>query len=103
MSRVASVDVAVDGFGAGLCHSLYDVAVRYDPLLLPFLLVYLYAGRQTWRLVMLCDHDNDACELRAGMEARDPAAYAIFGVFLLAWPAIMFYSWAQERLTKVPP
>lgn len=77
------------------CNALF----HYDPLLIPFLLVYFYAGLQTWRLVMVTDIDSQACELRRGIAQRDPAAYAIFTAFLLGWPLFMLITWAVARGT----
>lgn len=50
--------------------------------------LYLFAGKQTFMLMMLTDPRGDDCPLVEGYRRRDAAFFVTVALFLLAWPAI---------------
>lgn len=64
--------------------------------LIPFLVVYAYAGWQTWRLMFLLDPDPRDCEISKAM-ARGEAVWPVLLLFIACWPLLFFYSWLNEE------
>lgn len=61
------------------------------------LALYLWAGRQTFWVVMLADPDPEGCEVGWAVR-RGTFPLPVFIAFLLLWPLLMAAGWVLARL-----
>ena len=64
--------------------------------------LYLFAGRQTFWLVMLLDPEGGRCPITAA-QAHDALPKTVFFAFVLAWPLLLAWGWACNRVQKPEP
>jgi hypothetical protein len=62
-------------------------------------MLYLWAGRQTFWVVMLADPDPKGCAVGWAVR-RGSFPLTVFVAFLLLWPVFMLLGWATARLQK---
>lgn len=66
------------------------------------ILTYLFAGRQTFWLILLLDPDSRGCEVTA-VEREGGRPMPIFLMFLIFWPVLLLAGWACAKLDFVAP
>jgi glucose-6-phosphate-specific signal transduction histidine kinase len=65
-------------------------------------LTYLFAGRQTFWLVLLLDPDSRDCEVTRA-EQTNSRPMVMFLTFLIFWPVLLAAGWACAKLDRVAP
>ncbi|SEM53608.1 hypothetical protein SAMN04488103_101410 [Gemmobacter aquatilis] len=61
--------------------------------------LYLFAGRQTFWLIMLSDPDSRDCLVKKALENGE-FPKSVFALFTIFWPFLLAYGKAQTMFSK---